>query len=520
MPWVTLRSCLRRRRAARSYFASSTKVTVSLLRCLPGALDAIGRRGRRLPAPRPRSGSSAMAPLAFLPHAAPLREARLVRRRDRFLADVTLEDTGEDAVAYCVNPGRMEAFSREGARIWLLPAETVDGQLRAGRRLRWTWELIEHEGIICCANTQRPNQVAKVLLEGRALPGLDDWTELTSERTLGAADLGDQVACHPCDPCAVPPGPSAPSGEAAPAGAGATTEPEPPRRRRRRAAETPPPVSRLDFYMRHPGGQQHFIEVKNCHMVYGDGNGYFPDSVSHRASRHVGELSHLLARGHRATALFVVARGDLRGAVRPSEHHDPAFAVACRAAGAAGVKFRAVVVSCCLRGLTVEREVPVDLEPYDLAPMRAWVAENRSCTGWIRSMSGQRVANGPFPHERSAEVAERRRAQAAKSAPKRRKQRAAAPPSGSFWSRPLRKSGAEVAPRRVSRASKPPSVPPVPALAAPGAFAFALRRVSRRKRASKPPGAPPQSTGATSARGAFAFALRRAPEAGDVIIEL
>eukprot|EP00913_Durusdinium_trenchii_P006722 g6318.t1 len=45
-------------------------------------------------------------------------------RRDRFLADVIL-DSGEQEVAYCVNPGRMEAFTGRDARIWLSPAQGV-----------------------------------------------------------------------------------------------------------------------------------------------------------------------------------------------------------------------------------------------------------------------------------------------------------------------------------------------------------------------------------------------------------
>merc|ERR1740121_69078 len=76
-----------------------------------------------------------------------------------------------------------------------------------------------------------------------------------------------------------------------------------------------PPTSRLDFWLRRPCGE-HYIEVKSCHMVYPDGHGYFPDSISQRASRHVAELASLVARGHRATALFVVGRGDLQGCVR------------------------------------------------------------------------------------------------------------------------------------------------------------------------------------------------------------
>lgn len=314
--------------------------------------------------------------MLFIPHAAPLREARLRQRRDRFLADVVLEDTGEEAVAYCVNPGRMEAFSRAGARIWLLPAEA--SERKGGRRLRWTWELIEHEGTVCETNTQRPNYIVRELLERRLLPGLDDWTELASERCLDPAEL------------AVGGGAASSSG-----GGGGAKDRE--------------PTSRLDFWFKGPRGE-HFIEVKNCHMVYPDGNGYFPDSISHRASRHMHELACLASKGHNACAIFVIARGDLRGKVRPSEHHDPAFARASREAAASGVAFRAIVVSCSLEGLTVEREVPVDLEPYDLAPIAAWVAANRPTTGWIRSASQQRVANGPFIHEVRALAAERRAA--------------------------------------------------------------------------------------------------------------
>ena len=45
-------------------------------------------------------------------------------------------------------PG-MEAFTGRDAKIWLSPAPG------AARRLKWTWELIEHEGVLCGTNTQR-----------------------------------------------------------------------------------------------------------------------------------------------------------------------------------------------------------------------------------------------------------------------------------------------------------------------------------------------------------------------------
>ncbi|CAK0909200.1 unnamed protein product [Prorocentrum cordatum] len=346
--------------------------------------------------------------MLFIPHAAPPREARLIQRRDRFLADVELSDTGEAALAYCVNPGRMEAFSRAGARIWLLPAATRN-QPRGGRRLAWTWELIEHEGTLCDTNTQRPNYIVRSLLEQRLLPGFREWAVLQAERT---------VAHHTAERPERPRSPKRQSRDGVtkqPLCAEArqelaedddtfvnkaessNTQPEVVARKHRKPSR--PPISRLDFWMKGRSGEEHYVEVKNCHMVYPDGNAYFPDSISHRASRHVRELAALVAQGHRSTALFVVQRGDVRGAVRPSAHHDPEFALSCREAATSGVVFRAVVVSCSLEGLTVEREAPVDLAPYDTVPVAAWTMANRLHTGWIRSMSKQRVANGPFPHE-------------------------------------------------------------------------------------------------------------------------
>jgi len=310
-----------------------------------------------------------MPPLAFLPYDAPLQPAILQRRRDRFLADVVLEGTGETALAYCVNPGRMEAFSCEGVKVWLLPAPA--SALKGGRRLLWTWELIEHQGILCCANTQRPNNIVRLLLEQRCLPGLDDWLEMERERTPTAGVLHQTQGTESSKVSASP-------------------------------------VSRLDFWLRQPSGE-HYIEVKNCHLVHPDGHGYFPDSISSRASRHVEELAGLSSRGIRATALFVVGRGDIQGCVRPSAHHDPTFAQACCAAAAAGVSFRAVRVSCSVEGLTIHCEVPVDLTCYDLAPIARWTVENRATTGWIRSSTGHRVANGPFPHELKATARAKRR---------------------------------------------------------------------------------------------------------------
>jgi sugar fermentation stimulation protein A len=297
-----------------------------------------------------------LATPVFVGYDRPLVPATLIARRDRFIADVRLEN-GVETRAHCINPGRMEAFVDEGAKIWLQPAE--EG---SSRKLAYTWELLEHRGIVCSTNTVRPNKLVAALLQARALPGADDWTELKPEYSIPPALTGD--ASH---------------------------------------------KTRVDFML--TGGITHYLEVKNCHLVADDGWGYFPDSVSDRAAKHVGCLAQLAERGYRATVLLCVQRSDCRLGVRPSDFHDPTFATAARAAAAAGVEFRAVRATTDVVGTTLTHELPVDLEPYDTTAVAAEWERNVATTGWVRTASGARVANGPFPHNKPKKTPKRARAE-------------------------------------------------------------------------------------------------------------
>jgi len=287
----------------------------------------------------------------FVPYHAPLQRGTLVERRDRFIAEVSL-DGQQSVLAHCINPGRMEAFVRPGARVWVLPTEKAD------RKLRYSWEAIEVMGvrganIIASTNTVRPNVLVRALLEARCLPDIS-FCELRAERNFVAGSHS----------------------------------------------------GRVDFLLDEQSASPHYVEVKNCHMVYEDGWGYFPDSVSERATRHVDALAALVAGGARASVIIVVQRSDVEHGVRPSAFHDPAFAAAAVKAAQAGVQFRAVRASVDLQGTYLTHELPVDLSGHASATVltdvgRQWEA-NRESTGWTRSASGSRVANGPFPHHLAA----------------------------------------------------------------------------------------------------------------------
>ncbi|MCC6548319.1 DNA/RNA nuclease SfsA [Candidatus Sumerlaeota bacterium] len=259
-------------------------------------------------------------PLLVLPHKSQLIPGRLVRRWNRFLADIDLED-GKRIVAHCVNTGRMECLTRPGLRVWVSRSDAP------GRKLAYTWELVEVDGVLVGANTALPNAFVRALLEKRMLRGLSNWDEMKAEKKYGEN-------------------------------------------------------SRVDFWLR-KGAREHFIEVKNCHLVYPDKHGYFPDSVSERATKHLDELMEVVRQGHGATVIFTAQRGDTK-AMRPSDIHDPAFAAAARRAKECGVDFRAIRIRPTLEAMVIEQSIPVDMKEYDTGRMQRWMDENRAIgPAWV-----------------------------------------------------------------------------------------------------------------------------------------
>lgn len=258
----------------------------------------------------------------FIPHPqAPLLPARFLARYDRFIAVVRL-DSGEEVEAHCVNPGRMEGLVRAGVRAWVSTVPPA-----SPRKLRYTLELLEIDGIAIGVNTQLPNFLGETLIRERCLTGLKRFRQLEREVPYGKR-------------------------------------------------------SRIDLRLSTASGL-HFIEIKNCHLVYPDGGAYFPDSVSTRAAGHLRELALCAEAGHTATVLFTVQRGDA-AFVRPSDLHDPAFAAEARRAGAAGVRFRAVCFDPTPAGFHYLGERPVRLGAYATQSLQAWRDALLPDSGWRR----------------------------------------------------------------------------------------------------------------------------------------
>lgn len=268
----------------------------------------------------PAAGGQCYASAVLIPHPKTLIEARFLARYDRFIARMELD--GAEVDAHCVNPGRMEGLVHPGARALLSQAEPG-----SKRKLRYTLEMLEIDGLWIGANTVIPNFLAETLVRARLVPGLKRYRSLRREVKYGEN-------------------------------------------------------SRIDLLLE-TGSCHHYVEVKNCHLVYPDGGAYFPDSVSERAAGHLRELTGCVQRGDKATVLFTVQRRDGL-VVRPSDLHDPAFAEEARRAGDAGVRFTAVMLEPTREGFRFGGILPVDLKVYDPQPLSEYREALLPYSGWKR----------------------------------------------------------------------------------------------------------------------------------------
>lgn len=221
---------------------------------------------------------------------------RLIQRRNRFVAEVMLDD-GRPVEAHCPNTGSMAGCKAPGSRVWLSPAENP------ARKLAWTWELVEADGTLVGLHTGRSNGlVAEAIAAGR-VPSLAGYEKLRREVRYGES-------------------------------------------------------SRIDLLLEFADRPPCYVEVKNVTAAVDGGIGYFPDAVTTRGAKHLREMAVEVARVNRAMLVFCVQRGDV-DEVRPADHIDPAYGVALRQALAAGVEVVALGALVSPEVIVLCRDLPV-----------------------------------------------------------------------------------------------------------------------------------------------------------------
>jgi sugar fermentation stimulation protein A len=221
----------------------------------------------------------------------------LVRRYKRFLADVRLPN-GEMVTAHCTNTGSMLGCNEPGSVVYLSLSPNK------GRKLAYTWEMIQIKRTWIGINTFHPNRLVAEAIEAGAIPELRGYEVVRREV---------KVSAH----------------------------------------------SRLDLCLDGQSGSC-YVEIKNVTMSF-DGAAAFPDAVSDRATKHLRELIRLKRKGHRAAIVFVIQRADCKH-FRPADEIDPEYGRWLRKAASAGVEILPYAAKVTPRGILLAEKIATRLE--------------------------------------------------------------------------------------------------------------------------------------------------------------
>lgn len=224
---------------------------------------------------------------------APLVPARLVRRYKRFLADCLL-DSGEAVTAHVANSGSMLGLATPGARVYLSRSDDPK------RKLAFSWELVEVGGALIGVNTGHPNRIVAEAIAAGLVPALAGYDHLRREVAYGTR-------------------------------------------------------SRVDILLQGENRPDCYVEVKSVTLSRRPGIAEFPDAVTARGAKHLGELTAMVAGGARAVLVYLVGRTDCRS-FEIAADIDPAYAAAARSAASAGVETLVLYTAITPAGIEIPSE--------------------------------------------------------------------------------------------------------------------------------------------------------------------
>ncbi|MFT4716857.1 MAG: sugar fermentation stimulation protein A, partial [Paracoccaceae bacterium] len=119
--------------------------------------------------------------------------------------------------------------------------------------------------------------------------------------------------------------------------------------------------SRIDFLLTGEGLPDCYLEVKAVTFHREQGLAEFPDSVTERGTKHLGELIDMVANGHRAAMLYVVHRTDCTK-FKVAADVDPNYASLFDKAREAGVQMLCYDTTVSPLGVSLSKPLPVDPE--------------------------------------------------------------------------------------------------------------------------------------------------------------
>lgn len=229
----------------------------------------------------------------------PLLRGTLIRRYKRFFADISL-DSGEEITAHCPNTGAMTGCAEPGFTTYVSPANNPK------RKLKFTWELaVTPQRQWIGINTQHANTLANEAISQGIHPLFENLQTI------------------------------------------------------RREVKSPDGQSRFDFCLTQETGSLCYVEAKSVTLAEGN-QGYFPDAVTTRGTKHVLGLAELARSGINTCLLFCVQHSAIEQ-VSVARHIDPSYADAVVDAVAAGVQILAVGCKMSEEKITINQTLPVIL---------------------------------------------------------------------------------------------------------------------------------------------------------------
>ncbi|GAA6134161.1 DNA/RNA nuclease SfsA [Oceaniserpentilla sp. 4NH20-0058] len=242
----------------------------------------------------------------------PLQKGKWIKRYKRFMVDLALPN-GEELTVHSANTGSMKNCFVEGGEAWFWDSQNEK------RKYPHSLELTEtSSGHVACINTSRPNYLVAEAIENGTVKELQDYQVLKTE-----VKYGDEN-------------------------------------------------SRIDILL--SGGEKNiYVEVKNTTLLEktsngqpdeigntDEGVGYFPDSVSERASKHLRELIRMVELGHRGVIFFCVNHTGIKQ-VKPADHIDTVYGQLLRQAKGAGVEILAYASHIDNNEIYLHQALPVVL---------------------------------------------------------------------------------------------------------------------------------------------------------------
>ena len=222
----------------------------------------------------------------------PTQFGTLIKRYKRFLADIRLE-TGEVITAHCANSGSMKTCAEAGWSVMVSDSQNPK------RKLKYTWELVHNSKCWIGINTQIPNILAKNAITEGKIPELSGYSKISMEQKYSLN-------------------------------------------------------SRIDLLLENED-KKCFVEVKNVTLVENDVY-LFPDAVTERGLKHLGDLLEMKKSGHRAVMFYIIQRSDGK-IFKPSGDIDPKYAKKLEDVYNQGVEILPYVANVSPEEITISKKI-------------------------------------------------------------------------------------------------------------------------------------------------------------------